>query len=67
MEDTRKFYIGQAVTYNPGHTPPEPGMIKSLSSDPDAYFVVYHCNDDWEDYQNYTGALTNKRDLIIGW
>ena len=26
-------------------------------------FVVYHCDDNWPDYQNYTGAATEPNDL----
>lgn len=26
-------------------------------------FVVYKCNDDWDNYQNYTGCATLREDL----
>jgi len=29
--------------------------------------VVYNCNGDWQNYEDYTSALTHVRDLFIGW
>ena len=29
--------------------------------------IVYNCAGNWEDYANYTSALTNLRDLKLGW
>lgn len=56
---------GDKVTYI---TPfkKEHGIVKSTSDD-NHVFVVYHCADDWENYQNYTAARTKKSDLITGW
>ena len=33
----------------------------------DTVRVVYHCNNDWDNYRNYTAATTNIIDLKIGW
>lgn len=29
--------------------------------------VVYHCNEDWDNYADYTGIATNIIDLKLGW
>lgn len=58
---------GDKVTYVPEHSHPEEGMIKEIHPDGKSAWVVYNCNDDWDDYENYTGALTNFRDLKKGW
>ena len=30
-------------------------------------FVVYHCNDDWDNYRDYTAASTDNQELLHGW
>lgn len=40
----------------------EYGRIKSLKND-QFYFVVFNCNDDWENYKDYTGSLVLKSGL----
>lgn len=45
----------------------EYGIIKSFPEDPYHAFVVYHCNDDWDDYQSYTGQRTEIAHLKLGW
>lgn len=59
MED---FNIGDKVIYTKTG---EKGMVKQV----DAYtcHVVYHCDDDWENYAYYTSMMTKKSDLIHGW
>jgi len=37
----------------------ELGKVKSFADDGDP-FVVYHCNNDWDNYKNYTGEKTPK-------
>jgi len=32
----------------------EKGRVKSIS-DENYVFVVYHCNNDWDNYKDYTG------------
>ncbi len=70
--------VGDKVCYQPAHYGPgefENGIIKSipdfaLDAD-DKYYghvrVVYNCGGNWDNYANYTGALTNLRDLKLGW
>ena len=40
----------------------EKGRVKSVQ-DHEWFFVVYHCNDDWENYKSYTAARTNIKQL----
>jgi hypothetical protein len=54
--------IGDKVTYKNK----EPGVIKAFFDD-GLVRVVYHCDNDWENYQNYTSALTLTKDLDYGW
>jgi hypothetical protein len=53
--------VGDYVKYNDGFKE-ELGRIKSLS-DSEHVFVVYHCNDDWNNYKDYTGCRTRISDL----
>ena len=43
----------------------EHGIIKSI--DGDYAFVVYKCNDDWDNYKDYTGVRTPISNLFLGW
>lgn len=53
--------VGKWVAYIPSYGTKKKGRIKSWN---DEYiFVVYHCNDDWENYNNYTGCATKPEDL----
>lgn len=57
--------IGDKVTYYTPHKK-EKGRVKSISDNHNT-FVVYNCNEDWDNYMNYTAARTRNQDLIIGW
>ena len=59
--------LGMNVTYHDGHGKHEIGRIKSLCDDPAYVFVVYHCDDNWKEYFNYTAARTAVKDLTPGW
>lgn len=71
MVDISKLKIGQKVCYCPIHNPHaecENGIIKEIPEHSlDSVRVVYHCAGDWSNYKNYTSALTNVRDLQLGW
>lgn len=41
------------------------GIIKQI--DQSKVWVVFNCGNDWDNYQNYTAALCNIRDLSSGW
>jgi len=56
--------IGKLVTYKTTYKT-EHGRIKSWNDK--FIFVVYKCNDDWNNYKNYTGAATKPEELEFGW
>lgn len=61
------FTVGDYVHYI-GHGDPENGRVKALHPlRKDAVWVVYKCADQWEFFMNYTGQLTEIKDLERGW
>ncbi len=70
MIDIAKLKVSDKVCYQPSHFPGdkwENGMIKEIRDSLDSVWVVYNCNGNWNRYKDYTGALTNLRDLKLGW
>lgn len=71
MIDITELSIGDKVRYQPEHYGDkewESGIIKEIREDNiDGVWVVYDCNGDWRNYKDYTSALTNLRDLKLGW
>lgn len=70
MLNSEKYEVGDKVHYirdNADISTAENGMVKNFGSEPGKYFVVYNCGGEWENYQNYTAALTDKRNLRKGW
>jgi hypothetical protein len=73
--DVAAFYdllrVGDQVHYQPDHYKNnqwENGIIKEIRPEKlDGVWVVYNCAGDWENYSDYTGALTNLGDLYSGW
>ena len=69
--DISQLSIGQEVHYQPDHYDTdewENGVIKEIREERvDGVWVVYHCSGNWHRYTEYTSALTNLRDLKIGW
>ena len=57
---------GSKVTYLKGRTK-EHGIIKVFSPEGRHAFVVFHCNNDWENYKDYTGQMSAVKDLKPGW
>lgn len=57
---------GDKVTYVADHGKMEHGIIKR-KRDEDHFFVVYNCAGNWDQIENYTAALTHRRDLVEGW
>jgi hypothetical protein len=53
--------IGRWVTYHPSPHHSEDGRIKDWNDQ--VVFVVYQCDDRWDDYQQYTPQATSPRDL----
>ena len=56
--------VGRWVVYTPDHiSDSELGRIKSWN---DIYvFVVYKCNNNWDDFKNYTGCSTDPKELTF--
>lgn len=72
MVDVAKLKKGDKVHYMPEHyikeNKYENGIVKEVpGSLYDSVRVVYNCNGDWVNYDDYTSALTNVRDLHLGW
>ena len=58
---------GQKAHYtNSGTGKTENGIVKSISPY-DTIFVASRCNNEWNNYYNYTGCGTRPEDLSIGW
>jgi hypothetical protein len=62
IELTEK-HRGRYVQYVPQMGEPEIGRIKSWTNR--WVFVVYHCDDDWDNFENYTAAATDPKDLRL--
>jgi len=59
---------GKKVHYCAPHGARENGIVKSFNDmDDTVVFVVYNCADDWDNFQDYTGASTKIADLKPGW
>jgi len=70
MLDISQIKIGQKVHYQPKHFPAkfENGMVKEIPDHTNLEIrVVYHCNSDWNNFADYTSALTKIEDLHLGW
>lgn len=63
------FKVGDKVRYIPYKgAVPKNGIIKEIPNHTDEEVrVVYHCNDEWDNYKNYTSQLTPIDKLILGW
>lgn len=56
---------GDKVHYCFPFGPKENGIVKSIKGE--QAFVVYHCDNDWYNYEDYTGKLTPICRLFEGW
>lgn len=64
--------VGDKVYYQPDHYKDEDeyenGIVKEVPEHSlDSVRVVYNCGGDWNNYKDYTSALTNVRDLYLNW
>ena len=71
MIDISLLAVGTKVFYQPSHYGSdrwENGIVKEIPQHSvDSVRVVYNCSGDWKNYKDYTSALTNVRDLHLGW
>lgn len=63
-----KFKTGQKVNYYPGFGKVENGIVKSVHpTEKDIVYVVFKCDNNWSDYDKYTGQAVFIEDLNPGW
>jgi len=72
LQHNAQLKKGDKVHYQPDHYKKddrwENGLVKTIPTHrDDAVFVVYNCGGRWDRYEEYTAALTNLRDLNMGW
>jgi len=71
MISITKLKVGDKVHYQPehyGHDKWENGIIKTIPTHRnDGVRVVYNCDNNWDNYKDYTSAMTNLQDLNLGW
>ena len=71
MINIAELKIVDKVHYQPNHYSKqhyENGMIKEIPNHTNQEVrVVYNCAGNWDDFKDYTSALTNLRDLKLGW
>jgi hypothetical protein len=59
-----EFVVGEKVTYITSYKK-EHGIVKSIRDG--NIFVVYNCNEDWDNYKDYTAANTPHKMLVKEW
>lgn len=71
IKDIAQLRVGDKVHYQPKYYEPdqwENGIIKEIRETKlDGVWVVYNCAGNWDNYKDYTSALTNLIDLKLGW
>jgi hypothetical protein len=72
MINQAELKVGDKVYYQPPHMEAlgeyENGIVKEIPEHTfDAVRVVYNCAGNWENFRNYTSALTELSDLYLGW
>lgn len=65
---SKEFKPGDKVHYNPDFGKVENGIVKSVHpSEEDIVYVVFKCDNNWADYDKYTGEAVLAEDLNPGW
>ena len=71
MINISNLKIGDKVYYQPYHFSKdeyENGIVKEIPDHTtEAIRVVYNCAGNWNNFKDYTSALTNIIDLSLGW
>lgn len=71
MVEQFKLKIGDKVHYQPPHYGQnkwENGIVKEIPTHTaTGVRVVYNCGGDWDNFMNYTSALTDINDLKRDW
>ena len=55
--------VGDRVCYQQS----ENGIVARVGDSGRVFYVVYNCNNDWENYLDYTAQATYIKDLKKGW
>lgn len=70
MVNVKELTKGSKVHYIPQHYVEngkyENGIVKSITPNGEV-FVVYNCNGEWHNFENYIAANTNPEDLFPDW
>jgi hypothetical protein len=61
----KQYKVGDKVHFDGGYGKIENGIVKSVQSD--SAFVVYNCDNDWDNFKDYTGCRTQFIHLHPGW
>jgi len=56
--------VGARVIYS-SFDKEEEGVIKNFNNGRKVAWVVFHCNNEWENYRDYTAQCTNYSDLRL--
>lgn len=64
VNQEEKIEIGKYIRYKPS-TDKKLGRIKSYDGQQKVAWVVYECDEDWDNFMNYTSALTPYKDLFV--
>ncbi len=67
MENREDLHEGDKVHCTAPFGKKTNGIVKSFSGRENFAFVVYNCNQDWENYKDYSGQSTNLDDITLGW
>jgi len=70
MIDIKTISIGDKVHYKPDYFKDdeyEIGKVKEVVESLGGVRVVYHCAGNWDNFMDYTSALTPVEDLYYGW
>ena len=72
MIDISKLKIGDRVHYQPDHYKEEDkwenGRVKEIPEHTyTSVRVVYNCGGEWDRFMDFTSAMTDVRDLKLGW
>lgn len=65
IRNLSKKDIGKTVVYAKGAEWEETGKIKSFNNEITTAFVVFKCNNDWDNFKDYTGQSTKYSDLNL--
>lgn len=65
--ELEELYVGCKVSYINANGTVDKGIVKAIDHKNDTCFVVYNCNEDWENYEHYTGVNTRVDYIKVGW